>query len=76
MKIKYELLKEEKNSKARLGKIITKYGEFETPMFMPVGTEATVKTLSVEELKAINSGIILSNTYHILLTRQADYMSL
>ena len=48
MKIKYILEHEEKNTKARLGKIETNYGTFETPMFMPVGTEATVKTLSVE----------------------------
>ena len=75
MKIKYNLLKEEKNSKARLGKIITDYGEFETPMFMPVGTEATVKTLSVEELKAINSGIILANTYHLWLRPGEDIVN-
>ncbi|HOP65499.1 MAG TPA: tRNA guanosine(34) transglycosylase Tgt [Bacilli bacterium] len=67
MKIKYTLLKEEKNTQARLGKIKTSYGEYETPMFMPVGTQATVKTLSVEELKAVHSGIILANTYHLWL---------
>jgi len=67
MKIKYNLLKKEKDTKARLGTIKTNYGTFETPMFMPVGTEATVKTLSVEELKSINAGIILSNTYHLWL---------
>lgn len=67
MKLKYELLKTEKNTKARLGKIITKYGEFETPMFMPVGTLATVKSLSPEEIKDMNAGIILSNTYHLWL---------
>ena len=47
MKIKYNLLKEEKDTYARLGTIETNYGTYETPMFMPVGTEATVKTLSV-----------------------------
>ena len=52
MKIKYELLKEDKETRARLGLIHTNYGTFETPMFMPVGTQATVKTLSPEELKA------------------------
>lgn len=72
MKIKYHLLKEEKDTKARLGKIETNYGTFETPMFMPVGTEATVKTLSVEELKDVHAGIILSNTYHLWLRPGED----
>lgn len=66
-KIKYTLLKTETHSKARLGKLKTNYGEYDTPMFMPVGTQATVKTLSVEELKSLNAGIILSNTYHLWL---------
>ncbi len=72
MKIKYNLVKKEKNTKARLGTIETNYGTFETPMFMPVGTQATVKTLSVEELKANNAGIILSNTYHLWLRPGED----
>ena len=63
MKVKYHLLKKEKNTKARLGKIETNYGTYETPMFMPVGTQATVKTLEPRELKEINSAVILSNTY-------------
>ena len=54
MKIKYNLLKTEKDTMARLGTIETNYGTYETPMFMPVGTEATVKTLSVEELKIVH----------------------
>lgn len=65
MKIKYTLLKESQN--ARLGKIKTNYGEFETPMFMPVGTEAAVKTLSTDEVKETHAGIILANTYHLWL---------
>lgn len=65
MKIKYELLKNDNNSKARHGKLHTNHGTFETPMFMPVGTLANVKTLLPEELKAINSAVILSNTYHL-----------
>lgn len=72
MKIKYELLKQEKNTKARLGKLHTNYGVYNTPMFMPVGTQATVKTLSPEELKAMNSAVILSNTYHLWLRPGAD----
>lgn len=71
-KIKYTLLKTEAHSKARLGKLKTNYGEYDTPMFMPVGTQATVKTLSVEELKSLNAGIILSNTYHLWLRPGED----
>ncbi len=72
MKVKYELLKEEKHSKGRLGTIETNYGKYDTPMFMPVGTKATVKTLSPEELKDLNAGIILSNTYHLWCRPGAD----
>ena len=72
MKIKYELLKNEKNTNARLGKLHTNYGVYDTPMFMPVGTLATVKTLTPEELKAVGSGVILSNTYHLWLRPGAD----
>ena len=72
MKIEYTLLKKEKNTNARLGKIKTNYGEYETPMFMPVGTQATVKTLSPEELKEIDCGIILANTYHLWLRPGED----
>ena len=72
MKIKYNLLHKEANTSARLGTIETNYGTFETPMFMPVGTEATVKTLSVEELKDVHAGIILSNTYHLWLRPGED----
>ena len=64
---KFELLKTAKDSKARLGKITTNHGEIETPIFMPVGTRATVKTMTPDELKEIGSQIILSNTYHLFL---------
>lgn len=69
-KMKYELLKNDK--KARYGVIHSKYGDFNTPMFMPVGTRATVKTLSVEELYACNTGITLANTYHLWLRPGPD----
>ncbi len=72
MKVKYDLIHEEKNTKARLGMIHTNYGSYETPMFMPVGTQATVKTLSPEELHDVNSGIILANTYHLWLRPGED----
>ncbi len=67
MKINYTLLKEERNTSARYGKIETNYGTFETPMFMPVGTRASVKMLSPEEVKEAGAGIILANTYHLWL---------
>ena len=70
MKIKYEL--KNIDNKARYGKLITNHGEFETPMFMPVGTLANVKTLTNEELYDMNSGIILSNTYHLWLRPGED----
>ena len=72
MKIKYELLNKEKNTKARYGLLHTNYGTYETPMFMPVGTQATVKTLAPEELKEMNSAVILSNTYHLWLRPGED----
>ena len=72
MKIKYTLLHKDENSSARYGTLQTNYGTFETPMFMPVGTRATVKSLSPEELKAAHSGIILSNTYHLWLRPGED----
>ena len=71
-KIKYELKKVEKDTKARLGVLHTNYGSFSTPMFMPVGTQATVKTLSPEEIKDMNCGVILSNTYHLWLRPGED----
>lgn len=74
-KIKYDLLKKEKNTKARIGILHTNYGSFETPMFMPVGTQATVKTLSPEEIKDMNCGIILSNTYHLWLRPGEDVVA-
>ncbi len=70
--IEYELIKTEKNTKARLGKIKTNYGVVETPMFMPVGTKATVKSLTPEELYEANSGIVLANTYHLWLRPGED----
>ncbi len=67
MKIKYTLLKQDKNSNARYGTLKTNYGTYETPMFMPVGTLANVKTLTTDELKDMNSAVILANTYHLWL---------
>ncbi len=65
--VEFELKKVSNKNKARLGTILYNGKTYPTPMFMPVGTNATVKTLSVEELESIGSGIILSNTYHLWL---------
>lgn len=65
--VTYEHIKTCKQTGARLGIVHTPHGSFETPAFMPVGTMATVKTMSPEELKDIGAGIILSNTYHLWL---------
>ena len=65
--ITYELLHEDKNSGARRGVIHTPHGDIQTPVFMPVGTQATVKSMTPEELKEVNAQIILSNTYHLFL---------
>ena len=75
MKIKYELLKTDNNCKARHGIIYTNHGSFHTPMFMPVGTLANVKTLTPEMLKDISSAIILSNTYHLWLRPGEDIVN-
>jgi tRNA-guanine transglycosylase, queuosine-34-forming len=65
--IRYELIHICKQTGARLGKLHTPHGTYDTPMFMPVGTLATVKTMSPEELKEMKSQVILSNTYHLWL---------
>ncbi|KRM95797.1 queuine tRNA-ribosyltransferase [Liquorilactobacillus aquaticus DSM 21051] len=70
--IKYHLIKKEKHTGARLGEIITPHGRFPTPMFMPVGTQASVKSLAPEELDAMGANIILSNTYHLWLRPGED----
>lgn len=67
MELKYELIKKSSDCNARLGKIYTNRGAIETPIFMPVGTRATVKAMNVDELKEIGSQIILGNTYHLYL---------
>ncbi len=64
----YELLHEDKQTGARRGIIHTPHGDIQTPIFMPVGTQATVKSVTPEELKEeIEAQIILANTYHLYL---------
>lgn len=88
MKVKYKLIHRDKNTGARYGKAIFldendnvaknpdgTPQEYETPMFMPVGTQATVKTLSPEQVKATKPGIILANTYHLWQRPSAEIVA-
>ena len=67
MAFSFELLKTDPNSRARLGKMTTAHGEVRTPVFMPVGTQGTVKAMTPEWLKEAGAEIILGNTYHLYL---------
>ena len=65
--VTYELIRQCPETGARAGRLHTPHGSFDTPMFMPVGTQGTVKTLSPEELHGMGAGVILGNTYHLFL---------
>ena len=64
---RYELIGTDPASRARRGRVHTRRGVIETPVFMPVGTQATVKTLEPHEVAATGAQIILANTYHLML---------
>lgn len=70
--ITYELVKKDELTGARAGIIHTPHGSFPTPIFMPVGTQASVKGVSPDELHDLGAGIILSNTYHLFLRPGMD----
>ena len=70
--ITYELIKKDEATGARAGVLHTPHGSFPTPIFMPVGTQATVKAVSPDELEDLGAGIILSNTYHLFLRPGMD----
>jgi len=63
----FQLLKTDTVTAARRGRLRTRHGMIETPIFMPVGTQGTVKSLTPQHLKDIGSQIILGNTYHLNL---------
>jgi len=67
IEVKFEVIKKSNQSLARIGRLETAHNIIETPVFMPVGTQATVKTMTPEELQEIGASIILSNTYHLYL---------
>jgi len=69
---RYEVLRRDSGSRARAGCFWTPHGVVETPTFMPVGTQATVKTLDPDELRTVGSQMILANTYHLMLRPGAD----
>ncbi|MEQ1876335.1 MAG: tRNA guanosine(34) transglycosylase Tgt [Bdellovibrionia bacterium] len=66
-RLNFQVLQECKDSSARTARFTTLHGEVRTPIFMPVGTQATVKGLTVESLKHVGSKVLLANTYHLLL---------
>ena len=70
--ITYELVKKDEATGARAGILHTPHGSFPTPIFMPVGTQASVKGVSPDELKGLGAGVILSNTYHLFLRPGMD----
>jgi queuine tRNA-ribosyltransferase len=69
----FTLIKTDTTSKARRGRLLTAHGAIETPVFMPVGTQASVKALDNRELLEIKAQIILGNTYHLSIRPDADY---
>lgn len=74
MGLTFEVIKKDKYTNARVGVIHTAHGDIPTPIFMPVGTLGTVKSMSVEELEEMGSKIILGNTYHLYLKPGMEIM--
>ncbi len=72
---KFEVHARDRGSRARTGTIRTAHGRIETPVFMPVGTQATVKALSPDDLRAVGAQIVLGNTYHLYLRPGADLIA-
>jgi queuine tRNA-ribosyltransferase len=68
----FELLAQDQQSKARCGRLVTAHGVIDTPAFMPVGTQGTVKAVSPRELSELNAQIILGNTYHLFVRPGLD----
>ena len=63
----FEVVAQDPQCRARVGRIRTPHGEFDTPAFMPVGSQAAVKALSQEDLETIGAEIVLANAYHLYL---------
>jgi len=73
--MKFELITKDPGSAARLGSLTTAHGKIDTPIFMPVGTQATVKAMTPEELVEVGSQIVLANTYHLYLRPGHDLIA-
>ena len=71
--MKFSIITSDCHSSARCGVLETDHGSFPTPVFMPVGTRASVKSVEPRELKEINVHIILANTYHLYLSRETIF---
>jgi queuine tRNA-ribosyltransferase len=72
----FKIVRECPRTGARAGEFVTPHGVFETPLFMPVGTQATVKAMTPPELEEIGAQVILGNTYHLYLRPGAEIMEL
>ncbi len=70
----FKLLRQSTSSKARRGRLITRHGALQTPFFMPVATQGTIKYASAEDIRRIGSPILLSNTYHLMLRPGEKYI--
>src|SRR5436190_23300675 len=67
MSLSFDLLMTDQNTRARLGRVTTQHGPFDTPAFMPVGTQGTIKGVLPDHVAATGAQIILANTYHLML---------
>src|SRR6266704_4247388 len=67
-----ELLAQDRQSRARRGRLTTAHGVIDTPAFIPVGTQASVKAMSPRELRELDAQIILGNTYHLFVPQELD----
>ncbi len=68
----FELVSQDRESKARRGRLVTTHGIIETPAFMPIGTQGSVKAVSPRELRELHAQIILGNTYHLFVRPGLD----
>ncbi len=75
MPFEFDLIRTDDHSNARAGEFHTTHGSIQTPVFAPVGTQATVKSVSPDELHGLNATLILANTYHLYLRPGADVIA-
>jgi queuine tRNA-ribosyltransferase len=68
----FEFVAQDRESKARRGRITTAHGVLDTPVFMPIGTQGSVKGVSPQELRELHAQIILGNTYHLFVRPGLD----